>query len=181
MKNLLLLIAIAGLTASCGSKNPGSMRNRNAANRETMQRFYDEVMNAHNPAMIDSFCTADFIDHQADPRYPAGMEGLRAAFTDFFAAYPDLHVKTNFVVAKGDTVFAQFTMTGTNSGSMMGMPATNKQITIDGIDAIILKDGKAIEHWGYQEEGKLMTQLGMMPGSGAPADSTMTGDNAPKK
>ena len=37
---------------------------------------------------------------------------------------------------------------------------------------IVLKDGKATDRWGFGEEMKMMTQMGMMPAPGAPADST---------
>lgn len=163
MKQLILLIASTMLMASC---NRQSTTDETTANKQRMQDFYDQVMNAHNPAMLDSFCTADFVDHQLDPRFPKGIEGLRAAFTDYFTAYPDLQVITNFMMAKGDTVIAHITLKGTNTGPSMGMPPTNKQINVEGVDIVIIKDGKAAEHWGYMEEMKMMQQLGMMPPAG---------------
>ena len=172
MKNLFYLFVGSLLLIACNkadnNHNGNDLSSKNAAR---MQEFYDQVMNAHNTAMVDSFCTSDFKDHQADPRYPAGVPGLKATMADYFAAFPDLHVKTNFTKAWGDTVMSHITMTGTQSGPMMGMPASNKQMNIDGIDIVIIKDGKATEHWGYQEESKMMMQLGMM--GGGMADSSM--------
>ena len=168
MKRLLYLLAVSVIILSC-SKNDSNNNNIEAANIARMQEFYDQVMNAHNPSMIDSFVTSDFIDHQADPRHPAGIEGLKATMMEFFTAFPDLNFKTNIIKAWGDTVMAQVTITGTNSGPFMGMPATNKQINYDGVDIVILKDRKAVEHWGYQEDMKMMAQLGL--GQGPPVDS----------
>jgi len=173
MKKLFYLFVVVTLFITSCMKNE-TQNDQSAGKKERMQAFYDQVMNAHNVAMLDSFTSADFNDHQADPHYPKGMDGLRAAFTDFFNAYPDLHVKTNFMMASGDTVMAHVTMTGTNSGSMMGMPPTNKQINIDGVDIVVIKDGKAVEHWGYQEENKMMTQRGLMPPMGPGPDSMHT-------
>src|SRR5258706_2351422 len=100
--------------------------------------------------MIDSFCSADFVDHNPDPgRSGKGSDDWKASSKDFFTAYPDIHVTTNFMIASGDTVMAHVTMSGTNSGAMGGMPATNKQVNIDGIDVIVIKDGKAAERWGF--------------------------------
>jgi hypothetical protein len=59
-------------------------------------------------------------------------------------------------------------MTGTNSGPMGNMPATNKKINIKGIDIVALKDGKATQRWGYFDNMAMMMQMGMMPGGGAP-------------
>jgi steroid delta-isomerase-like uncharacterized protein len=119
-------------------------------------------MNAHDPSMIDSFCTDDFNDHQPPPGYPKGKEGLKASMKDFFSSFPDLKVNVNWVKAFGDTAIAHFTMKGTNSGSYMGGPPTNKTMDVEGMDVVIIKDGKATDHWGYVEEMKMMQQLGMM-------------------
>jgi len=51
---------------------------------------------------------------------------------------------------------------GTNSGPMGAMAATNKTIDFSGNDIFKFADGKVVEHWGYFEETKFMTQLGIM-------------------
>jgi steroid delta-isomerase-like uncharacterized protein len=173
MKNFIYVFVIAIIAASCNTTNNSGSTNAEA-NKAKVQRFYDEVINAHSTAVIDSFCTSDFVDHNPDPgRSGKGIEDLKASFKDFFAAFPDVHIATNFMVAEGDTVVAHVTMTGTNSGAMAGMPATNKQVSIDGIDIIAVKDGKAVERWGVFDTQKLMQQMGMMPEQGTSQDSTI--------
>src|SRR5258705_354922 len=114
MKNLIYILALSGIIASC--TNPNKMYNRSAANEQKLQRFYDEVVNAHNPAMVDSFCTAEFTDHNPSPNHSGkGLDDLKAQFKEFFAEFPDIHMAPNMIVGKGDTVMAMVTMTGTNS------------------------------------------------------------------
>jgi steroid delta-isomerase-like uncharacterized protein len=172
MKNLICILTIAVFAASCNMADK-TAEMKTAAMKEHVQKFYDQVFNAHNVDMIDSFVTADFIDHNPDQgRSGKGIADLKASFKEFFAAFPDVHITTNFMVAEGDKVMAHVTMTGTNSGTnsgpMMGMPATNKQVNVDGIDLIMIKDGKATERWGFFDTMKFMTQMGMMPPPGAP-------------
>jgi steroid delta-isomerase-like uncharacterized protein len=183
MKNFIYIIAVAVMAASCNS--PEHADNSKAdANKARVQRFYDEVFNAHNIAMIDSFCTPDFVDHNPDPPHTGqGIEDLKATFTDFFTGFPDIHVTVNFMIAQGDTVMAHVTMAGTNSGAMGSMPATNKQVSINGIDIISLKDGKAVERWGIFDNVKMMEQLGVMPppgAAGAMPDTAMAKTDAQK-
>ena len=171
MKKLFLLSALAGIMTSCMNNN--AVDNKAAMNKAKTQRFYDEVINAHNPAMIDSFCSADFTDHNPDPGFSGkGIEDLRANFKAFFIGYPDIHITTNMMVANGDTVMTMLTMTGTNSGPMMGQPPTNKQVNIGGTDILVIKDGKAFERWGYFDNMKMMQQLGLMPEMGAAPDNS---------
>ncbi len=172
MKKILIVPLL--FLAACQAPAPPAMDGGNTdANMVTMQRFYDEVINAHNPAMLDSFLAPEIVDHQSSPGYPDGVTGidnLRGMFVEWFSSYPDLTMKANFMVASGDTVTAQITMTGTNSGPMGDMPATNKSIEVDGVDIVVFRDGLAVEHWGYMEDSKMMEQLGMMGGD-APADT----------
>jgi steroid delta-isomerase-like uncharacterized protein len=170
MKKLFYLAIISCLFTAC--MKDMSM-DHSTAYKEKTQRFYDEVINAHNIAAIDSFCTADFVDHNPDQGHSGkGIDDLKAGFRDFFAAYPDIHATTKFMVAHGDTVVSYVTMTGTNSGAMGNKPATNKQVNIDGIDIIAIKDGKAVERWGIFDSMKMMQQLGMMNMGGSMPDST---------
>jgi len=166
MKNFACLLFVAAIIYSCNTAS--TMGGADAsANKARVQSFYDQVINAHSTAAIDSFCSADFVDHNPDPgRSGKGSDDLKASFKDFFTGYPDIHVKTNFMIAEGDTVMAHVTLTGTNSGALGNMPATNKQISVDGIDVIVLKDGKANERWGFFDTQKMMQDLGMMPQPG---------------
>jgi len=173
MKNFIFLIFILGLFASCKNmNNPQSGNNREAANKARVQQFYDQVFNGHNINLIDSFCVSDFVDHNPDEGHTGkGLADLKAQFKGFLGAFPDIHVTTNFMVAQGDTVVAHISLTGTNTGPMgPGMPATNKKISIDGIDVIAVNGSKAVERWGFFDTHKMMTDLGM--GGSPPADTT---------
>jgi predicted ester cyclase len=167
MKYVLPLLALMGVMSSCESGKDDA----EAKNIESLKRFYAEVVNAHNPAALDSFVTPDFIDHQLYEPYEQGLEGLRKAFEDWFIGFPDVRITPQFFMASGDTVMALVRMTGTNTGPMMGMPPTNKSFDVQGVDILVAKDGIASEHWGFAEEMRMMMQMGMMPEMGAPADT----------
>jgi predicted ester cyclase len=172
MKNVFILLLLAAGFASCNNADNGSSNDKEATNKALVQRFYDEVVNAHNPNLIDSFCHAEFTDHDPSPGHSGkGSADLKANFTELFASFPDVRMTTDFMVANGDTVAVYMTLTGTNSGAMGNMPATNKQITIKGIDIVALRDGKATDRWGVFDNMTMMAQMGMMGGA-APADSS---------
>ena len=161
MKKIIYILLIASVFASC-NQGDNKAKELSDKNKAGMQKFYDEVMNKHNPAMIDSLLVADYTAHESDPSMQTKTrEEFKKMMVDFFAAMPDLNYKINFMVADSDMVVAHYTFTGTNSGSMMGLPATNKKVNIDGVDIVRFKAGKGSEHWGYNDEIKMMTQLGM--------------------
>jgi predicted ester cyclase len=44
----------------------------------------------------------------------------------------------------------------------MGAPASGKTVTFRSVDIIRIRDGKAVEHWGVNDNLALMTQLGLV-------------------
>ena len=172
MKKILIVLLVAAAFTACnmgGNKN-NAMDDRAAKNKAAMQKFYDEVFNKHNPAMFDSCVTADFVEHESDPNTPPTREGTKKLFAALFAGYPDINEKVIGMVADSQFVYTHFEMTGTNTGSFMGMPATGKKMDIEGVDIVRFVNGKGVEHWGYSEEVKMMMQMGMMPGMGGDND-----------
>lgn len=181
MKNLIYIFAIIIFAASCSPANHAPDK-KEAEAKERMNQFFEQVVNAHNVDMIDSFCTTDFINHNPDPGHSGqGIDDLKATFREFFAGFPDVRMTPNFMIAEGDKVMAHITMTGTNTGAMGNMPPTGKSFSIEGIDIITIKDGKAAERWGFFDNMKMMTQLGMMPEPGAMPDSAMMKMEGEKK
>lgn len=180
MKKLLPALTIAALFAACNcSTNKNNTTDALISqNKSDMMLFYDQLMNKHNIAIIDSMVSPDYTQDQVEPGYPATRDGYKKVMADFFKSFPDLNEKVNFMVADSSYVVAHYTLTGTNTAPMMGMPATGKKINIDGVDIVQLKNHKVVKQWEYDEEVKMMTQLGMMPGMGGDtAKAKMSGGN----
>lgn len=146
---------------------PALARADEAANMKVMNRFYDEVCNQHNVAVIDELVSPDFVEHDTSTGMAPTREGLKQFFTMMIAAFPDMKFTTEYMAAQDDRVLWYGTMTGTQKGTMMGIPATDKAVTVNIFDMVRIVDGKAVEHWGVSDVMGLMTQLGVVPGPDA--------------
>jgi steroid delta-isomerase-like uncharacterized protein len=183
MKNIVLLFSLLVFVAACKKEEAPAGGGGDAAaaakKAENIEKYktVTGIFNTGNWDELDKYIAADYVEHSPNPGQKPGLEGLKEAFKQFKAGFPDFKFTNNFFVADTDVVVVHFTMTGTNTGPMNGMPATNKTMTIDGVDIVRIKDGKAVEHWGYSEEMKMMTQLGMMPPMG---EEPAAGGGAPK-
>jgi steroid delta-isomerase-like uncharacterized protein len=134
-------------------------------NKELARGFYNEVLNSHNTAILKSFVTTDFVDHNPSPGHTGkGLDDLTAQLNEMITALPDFHVTTDLMVADEDKVVTYLTMTGTNTGPFGDMPASNKPVKFNGIDIVHIKDGKAIERWGVFDNLSFMSQMGMAGG-----------------
>jgi steroid delta-isomerase-like uncharacterized protein len=106
----------------------------------------------------------DFIEHEETPGLEPTKEGVKQFFHMYRAAFPDLQMEPEDVLASGDKVVARARATGTNQGEFMGMPATGKRVDVQLIDIIRFgDDGLAREHWGVFDALGMMQQLGAIP------------------
>jgi predicted SnoaL-like aldol condensation-catalyzing enzyme len=97
----------------------------------------------------------------------------------------DHPVKEELLVAEGDKVMDHWTATGTQTGAMMGLPATGKRFTMTGSDLCRIEAGKVAEIWHVEDTLTMLQQLGLAPaGQGssasASASTTATGRAAPQ-
>lgn len=128
------------------------------------QSFYPKFENG-DWAGIDSILADGFVDH--NPMTPPGVSVNKDSLMVYLKAtkegFPDFKIESLHAAATGDLVFIHYRFTGTNTGAMMGYPATGKKVDYSGVDLIRFTDGKAVEHWDYGDNVTYMKQMGIMP------------------
>jgi predicted ester cyclase len=60
-------------------------------------------------------------------------------------------------------VVLRWTARGTNTGELLGMPATGKPARVTGISIIRIAAGKMVEGWGNFDALGMLQQLGVIP------------------
>jgi steroid delta-isomerase-like uncharacterized protein len=136
-----------------------------SANTDTVKKLY-EAFTTGNLDTLDQFVAADVIENSPDPTVQSsnkGIEYLKDIIRTYRQSSPDMKVDVRKTVEEGDTVVTLFKVTGTNTGSVNGQPATNKRFEADGMDMIRFKDGKMVEHWGVFDTASMLAQLGLLP------------------
>ncbi len=134
----------------------------------TMRRMY-ELLSAGDIDGFGDLVADDFVEHEETPGLEPTKEGVKQLFRMYTAAFPDLRMEAEDILASGDKVVARVRGTGTHQGEFMGMAATGKSVDVQLIDIIRFgDDGLAHEHWGVFDTLAMMQQLGAIPGA-APA------------
>jgi predicted ester cyclase len=136
------------------------------SNKEVVRRFTEEAINRWNPARMDDYYTADFVNHTASPGDDPGRAGLRKFFTQLKAALPDMPFTTEDLIAEGDKVVHRVTIHGTHRGEYLGETPTGKPVTWPYIVIIRMTDGKFAELWVQGDALGFLQQLGLIPPGG---------------
>lgn len=132
--------------------------------RKLTRAFYEDVFNKHDPNAADKYIAANGVDHSPMPGQKPGLAGVKATFAAMFKAMPDLHATVDDILVDGDRVVARVTLTGTAKNALGPMKPTGKKIKVTGLDYLVIKDGKLIERWGYDDHMAFMQ--GFMPPAG---------------
>ncbi|HNB51041.1 MAG TPA: ester cyclase [Anaerolineales bacterium] len=131
-------------------------------NKALLRRFI-ELWNTGKVETADEFVSADLIDHSLPPGLPSGLLGFKLLVGGFRAAFPDLHISIDHLMAQGDKAAARVTFRGTQQGEFQGIPATGKSFSMGAIGILRFKDGEVVEHWAVLDLLGLLTQLGVAP------------------
>jgi len=127
-----------------------------------IERIFD-IFNRRAFDELDAVFHPDYVDHT-----PLGdLRGV-AAFKDYvkewLEAFPDGRFEVSNIIVEGDLAAWQPRFVGTNTGSLMGMPATGKSVDVTGLHMGRLgDDDRPIEHWIGNDMLLTMQQLGIVP------------------
>lgn len=131
-----------------------------ASDRE-LADLYVEMLNTHNPDLVDQFVAEDYINHNvvvAD-----GREANREFWTAFFTGLPDVSVTMEDLIVSGDRVVGRFVYRGTHAGDLLGVPASGKPVEMRSIDIWRVSDGRFAEHWDELNLMEVFQQVGALP------------------
>ena len=128
-------------------------------NKEIVRRFNTEVIEQCNRDSFDQLMHSDFINSTAPPNASNSNGMWNTFFNILKPAFPDLAVEIYDQVAEGDKVTTRKAITATHTGVLMGIEPTGKQVRIDVIDIVRLKDGKYFEHWGINTLQTVISEL----------------------
>lgn len=131
-------------------------------NVQATEELAQRLMQGDLDAVGDAFAP-DFVDHDPAPDQGEGAEGLRDFWSSFLAAFPDLQIKPEQVVADDDKVAIAYTVSGTQQGEFMGHAPTGKRMSVRGMQITRIEDGKVVERWGATDQLTMLEQLGLTP------------------
>lgn len=115
------------------------------------------------------------LDHLLDPGYTYhapgmeihGIDGIKQVFTMLRDGFPDWSETIEGLIVAGDRAAFRVTGRGTHRGEFMGMPPSNREVTVAGIDLVRFEGDRLVEHWAVFDQLGMLQQIGALPAPGA--------------
>ena len=129
-------------------------------NKALVRSYIEKVWHQKNSAAIDEFLAVNYQRHTSPNVAPLNREGQKQRLVGIRAAFPDITLTLEEILAEGDRVAFRSTIRGTHQNIFQGIPPTGRQVTVSLLDIVRVEDSKIVEHWGGPDFLDWLQQLG---------------------
>src|SRR5205807_1038455 len=130
------------------------------AAKAVVRRNTEEVQSKGNFELFEELFADDFLDHTPQPGRTPDKAGARELYHVLREAFSDFHAEIHWQAADGDLVTTYKTYHGTHQGLFFGIAHTGREIHFETVDAMRVRNGQIVEHWGVANLLSLLQQLG---------------------
>lgn len=121
----------------------------------------EKVQGEGDFALFEELFADDFVDHTPQPGTTADKDGVRVLYHRLRDAFPDFRPEIHWQSVDGDLVTTFKTYHGTHQGDFLGIAATGRTVQFETVDAMRVRDGRIVEHWGVANLYSVLGQLGI--------------------
>jgi steroid delta-isomerase-like uncharacterized protein len=91
---------------------------------------------------------------------PMGKAEVRLFYAGIHGAFDGPQLAFHEVFGDDERLVCRFTLTGTHRGEFLGIPATGREVSVDGITILHFRDGRCAERWSNADMLGWLVQLG---------------------
>jgi len=132
-------------------------------NIEVVRRYFEEFMNRGNKSVLSELMAEDYVMHLPNGQDAKGIEASIKGQANRKAAFPDLSVIVEEMVAENDKVVTLGKWQGTHTGDYHGIPPTGKQFGFAFTVISRLENGKLAEGRLIEDTLSFYRQIGVTP------------------
>jgi steroid delta-isomerase-like uncharacterized protein len=117
----------------------------------------------HDLDAAAEYLAPDWVGHYAGIGEVQGVDGFKRVAAAYLRAFPDLAIAVHDALGDGDRIVRRVSFTGTHQGPFLGVPATGRQIRVEGTVILRIVGGQIAEEWVTENLLGLLQQLGAVP------------------
>jgi ketosteroid isomerase-like protein len=136
--------------------------------REVMDQLTEALTTHQDPKTIGNLFAEDAVAHTPDGGEIHGRENIAEYWRQMTDAVPEARFESLSSFEVGDTAIDEGIYSGRNTGPLAfpdgtSLPATQKDITLHGVDFATVKDGQITSYRLYFDQLEFLDQLGLLP------------------
>jgi predicted SnoaL-like aldol condensation-catalyzing enzyme len=136
------------------------------ASSDVANRLTDEVFMGGDFSNFDDLVDDSYVDHDPMPGIADDKKGLRDTAEMVVATFDNRKMTMHELVEMNDgRLVENWIMAGTHVGEAMGIPPSNQDVTVRGMEIWRVENGKLAEHWGVVDISDVLEKAGLIPPS----------------
>jgi len=132
-------------------------------NLKMYETVWDDII---NKGEIDKINQTNFDENVTLIRVPeniVGINGFKAYYQNYLTGFSDITFTIVNVFGQGNDIVKHWNFKGIHSGDFFGIPASGRQVDIDGVTMVKMKDGKIAQEQDFMDNLSFYQQLGIIP------------------
>jgi predicted ester cyclase len=130
------------------------------ANERVVEAFLQDVVNEHNGGHAANYLNPGMQWSGGTVGTVTGRANVAGLFAGVVAAFPDAHITIYDIFGQGDEVVVRVVVSGTQTGAIIGIPASGRKVQWDGVDVYRLRDGKISNIWAGDDWTAILNDTG---------------------
>jgi predicted ester cyclase len=116
--------------------------------KETVRQVFDAFYAADADTMLE-LLSPDFVAHSMPPGFSKDQKGFLEMARQWVSGFSDDDTTLDELLAAEDgRVITRFTTRAAHTGDAFGVPATDRRLTMTGIEIYAVAEGKVTDWWG---------------------------------
>jgi predicted ester cyclase len=129
-----------------------------------VRRVVEAIWNRGALEAADALFAPDYVNHGGlIPDLVRGPEAIKVSVAMYRAAFPDLHVAVDELVADGEMVVLRWTARGAPPGAPGGAAPPGRRDEVTGVTRSRLVGGRIAESWTSWDRAGALARLGLIP------------------
>jgi predicted ester cyclase len=130
--------------------------------RDTVERFY-LAFSTKDLSLLRQVVTSDWQYIPEPPNAVPGPDKMSTVFRNIVAGLPDMKIHILDLLIHDDRVGVRAEVTGTQTGKLLGIEATSKQVHFAIHSFHRMRDGLIAQTWHLEDWLAVFRQLGELP------------------
>jgi steroid delta-isomerase-like uncharacterized protein len=134
------------------------------ADSDLIRRLTDEVFMAGDLSRWDEFFDDSFVDRDPMPGMADDKKGQRDVAEMVITTFDNRRMSLHELAETDDgRVVESWRMEGKHVGEALGIPPSNQDISVRGMELWRVENGKIVEHWGVVDISDVLEKAGLVP------------------
>lgn len=132
-----------------------------------LRSFAQTIIDAWNTKMDEKIIQLYSLDYEGEDltggKKRSGIEGVKDWLDRVLHAFPNIHYTLIDHVETGDRLVLHWLAEGNHHGSFLKIPASGKQVKINGVSILKIENGKIREGKLFWDLAGVLRQIGLLP------------------